>query len=469
MSITSAHVFFAGTLVATFIAAWLGRRATTNRNGTGLGDQQRLNRWLIGLSAGATANSGFVVTAAVGIGYTQGLQWVMLPLSWLLGDIVFWTLFPARLNTTGKKQNAVTISELIASDFTSKTGLALKAFTGAIVIVCLSLYLSAQWISGEKFLAGAFDLPNLVSLVLFSLLIVAYTAIGDFRGSVYADSFQAVLRLFATILILVLVANAATSDVQGFKSNLLSAGPTFLSFWPPNAIGFVLGFACAGLGFSLGQPQIVSRYMAGADPQETQSAWWIYIGFVQFTWIGMTVFGVLLRGVMPNIGDPEAGLSIFFKDNFNGIVAGIIVADIFATVAATSNSILVAISQALVHDVIPLIGADRKKNHDVTIVTIAIGIGTMALSLILTGQHAVLNIVLSAVSILAASLAAPVMIKIMRWRSNEITLLVASSAGLFAAVGWKIAGLNSIINEAAPGILVGLLAHQIGLKLLGSR
>lgn len=60
----------------------------------------------------------------------------------------------------------------------------------------------------------------------------------------------------------------------------------------------------------------------------------------------MTLFGVLLRGVMPGISDPEAGLSVFFTSNLGPIVTGI-VADIFATIAATSNSLLVAMVQAV--------------------------------------------------------------------------------------------------------------------------
>jgi Na+/proline symporter len=90
--ITAAEVVFLVTLAATFGAAVLARRHSTKDKDLGLAEI-KLNRWLVWLSAGTTANSGFIVTAAVGLGYTYGLQWILLPLSWLLGDLLFWYVF----------------------------------------------------------------------------------------------------------------------------------------------------------------------------------------------------------------------------------------------------------------------------------------------------------------------------------------------------------------------------------------
>ena len=52
--ITAAEVVFAITLLATFGAAILARRHTVEEPGGGL-SEMKLNRWLVGLSAGTTA------------------------------------------------------------------------------------------------------------------------------------------------------------------------------------------------------------------------------------------------------------------------------------------------------------------------------------------------------------------------------------------------------------------------------
>src|ERR1700744_5218802 len=89
---------FISTLAITFLIAF----ATSARSKRSDKDDdlagRHLNKWVVGLSAATTGNSGFIVTGAVGLGYVGGVHWLFLPLSWLLGDIVFWSIFPARLN-----------------------------------------------------------------------------------------------------------------------------------------------------------------------------------------------------------------------------------------------------------------------------------------------------------------------------------------------------------------------------------
>ncbi len=52
----------------------------------------------------------------------------------------------------------------------------------------------------KKFLGGAFGFDGVVSLLAFAALIVIYTAIGGFRGSVYVDSMQAIIRVIGTFI-----------------------------------------------------------------------------------------------------------------------------------------------------------------------------------------------------------------------------------------------------------------------------
>jgi Na+/pantothenate symporter len=210
--------------------------------------------------------------------------------------------------------------------------------------------------AGQKFLQGAFGIGSMMSLLVFATLIVIYTAIGGFRGSVYADTLQAIVRVIGTAIALTVVVVAASRSSGTFWRNIETAGSGFLNVFPRDSVlaglPVVFGFAAASLGFGLGQPQMVTRYLAGATPQETRSAWWIYNGFVQFTWIAMTVFGIALRGVMPAITDPEMGLSLFHRSYTGPLITGIIAADIFATIAATSNSLLVALAQTVSRDLL---------------------------------------------------------------------------------------------------------------------
>jgi sodium/proline symporter len=459
--ITPAEVVFILTLLATFGAAIIARRHSARDKEGGLAEI-KLNRWLVGLSAGTTANSGFIVTGAVGLGYVYGLQWVLLPISWLLGDLVFWYLFPARINEIGRASSATTLSELLTGKLSGRLAGAVSVVCATVVVVCLAGYTSAQWLAGQKFVSGAFGLPGWMALGLFALLIIAYSSIGGFRGSVYTDTLQAFIRIIGTIVALVAVVWFAQADSAAFSHNITAAGPAFLSPFPGGIVataGFIFGFAAAAVGFGLGQPQIVSRYLAGSSPAETRSAWWIYMSFVQFTWIAMTVFGVVLRGVMPGIVDAETGLSVFFQQNVGAFLTGIIVADVFATIASTSNGLLIAMGQAVNYDLLPRLFDTRKYRIHSSITTLVIGAITMIASLVIHGS--VVSIALSSVSLMGAGIAAAVMIKVMRWPHTAISLLCTMVAGMTAALIWKQAGFGSLINEAGIGMAVGLIANWL--------
>jgi sodium/proline symporter len=462
LSLDMSVVIFAVALSASFAVALLGRLHSKQIVSANL-SEQRLNKWLIGLSAGATANSGFVVTAAVGLGYSFGAQWLLLPLSWLLGDVFFWFFFPQRINATGRAIGATTMTDVIVHGMKPRIKTLLKRCVAVLVLVCLGGYVAAQWLAGQKFLRGAFGFEGITSLLVFAALIVIYTAIGGFRGSVYVDSMQAIIRVIGTAIALGVVVLTALRSSDLFWQNIHAAGLDFLHILPHGslaaAVPVIIGFAAASLGFGLGQPQMVTRYLAGADPEETQSAWPIYIAFVQGTWISMTIFGIMLRGIMPNLQDPEMGLSLFFRAKTGALLTGVISADIFATLAATSNSILVAMAQSASRDLLGLSNQRRRSAEELWGITAILGAITMVLSVSL--HSSVYGLALSSVSLLGAGLAPAMLIRVLRWRHTETSLIVTVLVGFGTAGMWRFFGLSGTMNEAAPGMTAALLVNDV--------
>ena len=456
-------LIFLFTLAATFFVSFLGRAHARKLNSNALADQ-KLSKWLVGLSAGATGNSAFIVTGAVGLGYTLGMPSLLLPFGWLFGDIAFWTFFPDKINRLGAETKAATLTDVIVSGLAPSMRRRIKLLAGTLILLCLTGYICGQWIAGQKFLEGAFGFPHLLSLVLFAALIVLYTGIGGFRGSVYADTLQAVIRIFGTSLALAAVIFVATRHPAAFWQNTAQASPTFFNLMPHGVLAatiFMSGFAAAAFGFGLGQPQMTSRYLAGRSPRETRSAWWIFIGFIQFTWIAMTMFGIVLRGIMPAIADPEAGLSLFFRTDMGPILTGLIVADIFATIAATSNSLLVAMAQTVKFDLIAMV---TRRGPPLWPIVLVLGIASMAISAKL--DRSVVTLVLSSISLLGAALAPAVMIRVLGWRRTGGSVIAAIIIGFITAALWKFFGLGAVLNEAAPGIAAGLAGNFVAVAAL---
>lgn len=455
-------------LVTTFLIALFGRLVSANDTKDSDLAGRSLNRWLIGFSAGATGNSGFIVTGAVGLGYTGGAQWLMLPLAWLLGDLVFWKLFPNRINRVARDTHSATIPQLISSSLSGPLVPVLRGVTALTLVSFLAIYTASQWIAGDKFLSAAFDLSSQNAVLLFSGSIVAYSVLGGFRGSVYVDTFQAVLSLLGATLAFGTVLAFALGDHAQFATNISEAGSNFLIPFSGvgiiSIVGFFVGYAAASMGFGLGQPQVTSRYFAGASPEETKAAKWIYIGFLQYTWIMMTLFGMLLRGVMPEIDDPEAGLSVFFESHFGGVLAGLVFVYVYAIIASTANSLIVASSQLVARDALP---KHFRSTTTPFYIIGSFGLVTIGLSFVLPGN--VFTIAISAVSMIGAALAGPMIIKLYDLPHTAVSLIASILSGVASAYLWADNGYNAFVNEAAVGLLVGLFVNFAFIQIMKNR
>ena len=417
-----------------------------------------LNRWLVGLSAGATANSGFVVAAAVGLGYSYGAQWLLLPLAWLLGDLVFWRFFPRRLNAYGRETGATTLTDLIVAGLPrGRLTLAVSLSSATVIVLGMTTYTAGQWAAGEKFLGTAFGLSSIEALVLFGGFIILYSAVGGFRGSIYADAFQALLRILGTIAVFGTASFIAVTGTYGSSGDLPeNFYSLFGSMHFGGAVAFIIGWAAAALSFGLGQPQVVTRYLAGQSPEETQKARWIYMGYLQLTWITMTAFGMVFRQIEPGL-DPEAAeasLGIFSSNYLLPVLTGLILADIFSAIASTANSLLIAAAQSLKHDIF----SRFRTKFPLSLITITLGAVTLLITWAVEAPS-VFSLITAAVSIVGSGLASPIMIKVLGWRHTSASILAAMVGGVAAASLWRATGLGATLNEVAIGLTVGVCVN----------
>jgi Na+/proline symporter len=171
----------------------------------------------------------------------------------------------------------------------------------------------------------------------------------------------------------------------------------------------------------------------------------------------MTLFGVMLRGVMPGLADPEQGLSAFFTQTTHPILTGLAFAFVYAIIASTANSIIVAIAQIVQRD-FPAETASRDAQTSLTIVFL-VGAATVALAFVLPGT--VYSLVLGSVSTLSAAIAGAVIIKTFAWKHDAVSLLSSIVCGFAAGTAWSMAGYAKAFNEAGIGIAVALCVNAV--------
>jgi len=166
-----------------------------------------------------------------------------------------------------------------------------------------------------------------------------------------------------------------------------------------------------------------------------------------------------LRGVMPSIADAEMGLSVFHRANTGPLITGIISADIFATIAAASNSLLVAMAQTASRDLFVRSDGKRRKTEELWPVIAVLGAATMLISLNL--HSTVVDLALASVSLMGAGLAPAMLIRVLNWPRTDISVIVSVAVGICTAILWRYFGLSGTMNEAAPGILLALSANFV--------
>ncbi len=415
-----------------------------------------LGPWVLALSAGATANSGFVLTGAIGLGYSLGYSALLLPLGWLIGDIIFWTFLAKPLLKFSVKHDAVTVPEIIQKALPSlKAGKAIAQLIAFILIGIMTLYIGGQWLSAGKMAAAATGFDPLYIATGFAGFVLLYTAFSGTRGATYTDFVQAIFMILLVIAVGITSYFVFAGDPEFISKNALPEGFFSISGDFPSWIVplSLIGFATAGLGFSLGQPQMVVRFMSANSSDTIDKARWIYIGFVQLTWLSYTVLGIYLRQIA-ELDDPEQSLVYFVKEHAAPGVLGLLIAGGISAIASTVSSQIAACVEMARYNMLSL---PKKFAHSrIVFMILAIFIVGVSLITTYTPDSTVMNLVLSAVSLLGAALAPSLIFIVIGIAVSTQSILCASLAGLITAYWWSGTELTAISNEALPGIMVGI-------------
>ena len=432
----------------TLVIGW----TTSSSSEKGFILSRTLNKWSVGISASATASTGFVVTGAVGMGYTLGVGSLLYPVSWLIGDIVFWFFAAEKLHAYCEKRNADTVPEML-----SDSGL-LKVTGAVFITVSLLLYSAAQFSAVSKAVSPFIELPDF-SIMFFSLVfIVIYSFRGGYKASVATDVFQGLCMIALTLGLLLYLLNETGGVVEIINSlNIIDSSLVSINSIPSigTLVAFVAGFAFSGYGFLMGQPQVTNRIMGAKNLHQVKGAKWVYIGVLHFLWIGMCLIGMIIRIKFGDISDPEMALSLYSRETFTPYISALVLLGIFSAIISSLDSLILTCSSTFSSAVM---GSTEQ-----SIVTRVIFIltGTVAVFLAFYVDTTVFELSLFSASFLAASIGAALTIKIFSIKHSELSLSVGVLLGGLLTIVWKLLGLSVFIHEGLLGFLLCLLFNFV--------
>jgi sodium/proline symporter len=426
---------------------------------------------LVGLSAVATNNSGYMFIGVIGFTYASGLSAIWLMIGWIVGDLIGSLLVHRQLREATERSNQITFAGVLSRwggpDGGSSEQRIIRIAAALFSIVFLGAYAGAQFSAGGKALHAIFGWHQHSGALMVAVVVAVYCLAGGIRASIWTDAMQATIMLIAMSVLLF----AADAKLGGIDPAIqqLSEIPGYLNWFPsdlliPGVTGmtlFVIGWLFAGISV-IGQPHIMIRFMSIDDPSRlTQARWWYYSFFTIF--YGMaTVVGLLSRILLPDLSalDPEMALPQMAQLLLPPIFVGLILAGIFSATMSTADSLVLSCSAAISQDLAP------SRLHSLLFSKLAtLAVAALALVIAMTGPTSVFVLVILAWSMLASAFVPLVLVYAFGARLTQSWALAMMLIGPSVAMVWRAFDLHSHIYEGMPGILAGLLVFGVSRAL----
>lgn len=418
--------------------------------------------WLVGLSAVATNNSGYMFIGLIGYTYAVGIQSVWLMVGWIAGDLIGSKVAHERMRDEAERVHANGIISLLArwGDTRNRSWQILAAL---VSVAFLCTYAAAQISAGGKALEGMLDIPMAIGMGMVALVVIAYSIAGGMRASIWTDAVQSLLMVVSMVVLLIAAVNhlgglQAVFQQAGAIDGFLNPSPTNLDV--PGFIGplaFVVGWMFAGAA-ALGQPHIVSRFLALQNARQmNQVRWWYYSYYLLF-YCFATAVGLLSRLYFSESTgfDPEMALPNMARDLLPPWLAGLMLAGIFAATMSTADSLVLSCSSALTQDL------PRNPSENRWLLKAATGFTTLfALGIGLWSEQSVFSLVVWAWGTLGAAFVPILIWQVLGAKLNSWAMLCMSSTGVLTTVAWKFFGFPNTVYEGAVGMFCAFVLGAV--------
>ena len=456
-AILISFIFFLITFVCVGIYSATRRKTTTEDY---LLASRSVGPWLMGLSAVATNNSGYMFIGLIGWTYAVGISSMWIMVGWIGGDYLAWRMVHRHVRTRSQEENWLTVPSFLGDGLDGRHEWVVR-LSAIILLVFLGIYSAAQLKAGSKALHVLFGWDISLGAIIGAVIVVLYCFAGGIRASIWTDALQAVLMLGSMVLLLFV----AEENIGGFGtlwSRLIEIDPNLVNFIPQGLefgfAAYLMGWMFAGFGV-VGQPHIMVRAMVIDDADHLVKARRVYfLWYVMFSAACIAV-GLTARVLLVSRLDFDAELALpaLSVELLPSVLVGLILAGLFSATMSTADSQILSCSAAVTQDMFP-----RWRNSYWIAKAGTLGVAALVLGIALAGSANVFSLVVLAWSALAAALGPLMVVRAFRWPVDTRTGLSMILAGLASMLFWRYGlGLSASIFEGLPGMLAGFLIYYV--------
>ena len=447
---------------------------------------RRLGPIVTAMSAEASDMSGWLLMGLPGVAYLTGVcdaGWTAIGLA--IGTYINWLLVAKRLRKYSAKVNAITVPDFFSNRYHDSRNI-LLAIAAVIIVIFFIPYTASGFAACGKLFSTLFDIDYHIAMIVSAVVIVGYTSIGGFLAASKTDLIQSIVM--STALVVVLVYGISSAGGFGAVIDNAKSLPGYLgmnSLYDPDTASkssYGLLSICStmawGLGY-FGMPHILLRFMAIDDSRKLKlsrriASIWVVISLSIGVFIGVIGLAMTANGKIEALAGSDSEkiiVKIAQALSTHGVVpaliAGVILAGIFASTMSTADSQLLAASSSVSENILAKVFGlklDSKQQMIIARVTLVV-ISIVGVFLAWDQNSSVFKIVSFAWAGFGATFG-PVMLLALFWkRSNKWGALCGMVSGGAMIFIWKfliapIGGAWSIY-ELLPAFVIALVVNVV--------
>jgi len=426
---------------------------------------RRLGPWVSAISERASGESAWFLLglpgAAYGLGFTE--YWSVIGIA--LGILFSWTFIAMPLRRATARMGALTLPDYFAIRFGDRTRL-LRIIPMISILFFYTFYVAAQFKGAGKILNATFGISIEWGVVLGCLIVVFYTLMGGFLAVAWTDLIQGILMTVVAVGLPV-IGLIRIGGPGRLVESIGGRGAEFFSMSGQVGNAFLFGTMVGGLswGFGyLGQPHLLTRYMAIRRTGELRQGSLIAMGWTLLSYWGAPMIGIVGVAILgPDLADPEQVMPLLAKALVPGWLAGLMIAGATAAMMSTADSQLLVATSTLVEDIyVRMFRPDAPPGRLVLLsrlgTVLVAGVAFVLALSALRGSNVIDGTVAYAWTGLGSSFGPPLLFALWWRRTTWAGVLSGMVSGITATIVWQnSAVLSQLLDIKAAAVLISAL------------
>ncbi len=448
-------VIFIGYFLLVFIIGWLSMRLTKSEKDYWIAGS-KLGWGVGGATMAATHTSAGTFIGTIGVIYAVGWSfgWVLLVI-----PLAYWFMV-AVLAPRFTKITELTLPAFLQRRYESKLA---RGIGAVIILIATVVYIQAQIVAGGLVANIVFGISPTTGMVVFTLILLAYTMVGGMLAVAYTDFLQMIIMIIGTLISVPLT----LSHFNGLSDLLMkvelikpltfdwSGFPTVLLI--TLSLAFFLG--------SVATPEKVVRLYAMKDMKAIRKA--MLLTIVVVTGINLLVFilGLAAMVLFPNLATGDLAMPIIAKAVLPSFIGTIMLAAVTSAMMSTVDSLLLVAGSALSEDIYQnLVNKNASQSRRLFVARVGIFmVGTLPLISVLIGfaeGELIQFIVVLFTAIMGAGFFTPVVGGVLWKRATKQGAITSMIGGVLITGLWKAFG-DPLIYPVVPGFAVSVLSYIV--------